>query len=89
MHLIDCPWCGPRAQLEFAYHCDSEGLPRDWQAEDEETLHRRLLYRSNRIGFHTELWCHAGGCGSWLMIERHNRTHEIRAVKSCGGSRQP
>jgi len=81
MHLIDCPFCGPRAQLEFSYHCDSEALPRDWAGEAGDRLHQRTLYRSNAIGFHFELWQHVGGCGSWLVLERHNRTHEIRSLQ--------
>lgn len=80
MHLIVCPFCGPRAQIEFRYHCDVEALPAAWEGEDEEQLHRRLLYRTNDIGFHVELWHHDYGCGSWLRIERHNRTHEIRST---------
>ncbi|MEX0707830.1 MAG: sarcosine oxidase subunit delta [Woeseia sp.] len=86
MHLIECPWCGPRAQVEFTYHCDSEGLPRDWESEHETELHERMLNRTNAIGFHVELWNHAGGCGSWLLIDRHNRTHDIRSVAyACNG----
>ncbi len=80
MHRIDCPFCGPRAQVEFRYHCDSEALPIDWAEEDEQQLHLRLLYRTNEIGFHAELWRHEFGCGCWLRIERHNKTHEIRSV---------
>ena len=81
MHLIRCPFCGPRAQTEFHYRMDCEGIPADWVSESAADAHRRMLYRSNEIGFHRELWRHVHGCGSWLVVERHNATHEIRGVE--------
>jgi sarcosine oxidase subunit delta len=30
-----------------------------------------------------EHWHHAGGCRSWLLVERDNATHEIFAVEAA------
>ena len=36
-----------------------------------------------RIGYHDEIWQHTFGCRGWLRIERHNYTHDVRAVTKC------
>ena len=78
MQLFRCPWCGQRAQIEFSYCCDQEGIPGpDWAELADEAHLQRIYLRSNQIGFHAELWQHTGGCGGWLKILRHNLTHEV------------
>ena len=84
MQLINCPWCGPRAQIEFHYHCDGVAVPADWQNETADQQHQRMLIRSNEAGYHEELWQHAHGCRSWLVVERHNVTHDVRSVRFAG-----
>ena len=81
MQLINCPWCGPRAQIEFHYRCDHAAVPTDWENETVQEQHQRMLIRSNEIGYHEELWQHVHGCRSWLVVERHNVTHDIRSVR--------
>ncbi|HLT89336.1 MAG TPA: sarcosine oxidase subunit delta [Woeseiaceae bacterium] len=88
MHLIHCPHCGPRAQTEFRYRIDAEGVPVEWENESPDEAHRRTFYRTNAIGFHRELWWHEAGCRSWLVIERHNRSHAIRSVALAGSEEQ-
>jgi len=81
VHLINCPWCGPRAQIEFHYRCDQAAVPTDWENETVQQQHHRMLIRSNEIGYHKELWQHVHGCRSWLVVKRHNVTHDIRSVR--------
>jgi sarcosine oxidase subunit delta len=39
--------------------------------------------RDNPAGPHRELWYHAAGCQSWLIVTRDTRTHEITAVEAA------
>jgi sarcosine oxidase subunit delta len=39
-----------------------------------------VYLRDNPAGLHRELWFHAAGCHSWLVVERDTRNHEIRSV---------
>lgn len=77
MQLIPCPWCGPRAHIEFRYHCDRQALPRDWAHESGVEAHARIWLRDNHIGLHAEIWQHADGCRGWFIATRHNLTHAI------------
>ena len=83
MQQINCPWCGPRAQTEFEYLCDSAAVETDFQSEDTEMALQRIFLRDDDIGFHHEIWQHALGCRGWLKVDRHNLTHEIRQVEAC------
>ncbi|MEM0937828.1 MAG: sarcosine oxidase subunit delta [Pseudomonadota bacterium] len=85
MRLI-CPICGPRDLREFtpmgaalyARRPHGEVWSEAWDAH----LHLRL----NAAGRSEELWCHTGGCGAWLIVERDTLTHEIHSVRLADGS---
>ncbi|MDU6135603.1 sarcosine oxidase subunit delta, partial [Bradyrhizobium sp.] len=36
-----------------------------------------VYLRDNPAGPHRELWYHAQGCRSWLIVTRDVRTHEV------------
>jgi heterotetrameric sarcosine oxidase delta subunit len=78
MMLIACPYCGPRAHVEFSYERTMDAiLPLDVTPEDAA----RILYqRENPRGFSDELWRHTHGCRAWLRLTRHTGSHEIAAV---------
>ncbi len=78
MMLIACPFCGPRAHVEFVYERTLDALlPLDATPEDAA----RILYaRENPRGPSSELWRHTYGCRSWIRLERSTATHEIAAV---------
>ncbi|MDT9600222.1 sarcosine oxidase subunit delta [Sphingosinicella rhizophila] len=81
MMLIDCPWCGPREQLEF--RCGGEShIQRPGPAEEisDETWGNYLFFRDNPKGVHFERWHHLGGCGLWFNVARDTVTHRIYAV---------
>jgi heterotetrameric sarcosine oxidase delta subunit len=86
MLLIACPYCGPRAQIEFSYGGDV-GAQRPVDPE-KVTLDAWLDYvylRDNPRGPHWELWQHSAGCRSWLRVRRDTLTHEILATEVAGG----
>lgn len=81
MLKIDCPYCGPRAEVEFrcggASHIQRPG-PHD--KVDDKTWGAYLFYRDNPKGVHFERWLHQYGCGRWFNIARDTVSHEIKAV---------
>ena len=81
MLKIECPWCGPRAEVEF--RCGGEShIARPGPAEtvSDETWADYLFYRNNPKGVQFERWLHRHGCGQWFNVARDTVTHEIKAV---------
>ncbi|HEX7390355.1 MAG TPA: sarcosine oxidase subunit delta [Acidiphilium sp.] len=70
---IPCPFCGDRDAREFVYRGDA--APRRPTADDE--FHDYVYLRANPAGAMRELWYHAQGCRSWIVVTRDTRTHEI------------
>ncbi len=80
MMLITCPWCGPRAQSEFAYEDDATAR-RPAMDETDTAAHFEYAYqREPRRGVQDELWRHTAGCGCFLKVRRDTLTHEITAT---------
>jgi sarcosine oxidase subunit delta len=78
---IPCPHCGERGHDEFAYYGDANLRRPDPARPDAEAIFCEYVYlRDNPAGVHRELWYHAHGCHSWLIVERDTRTHTIGAV---------
>ena len=78
MLLIECPWCGPRAETEFSYGGEA-GItrPPDPHALSDAEWADYLFYRNNPRGDHRELWNHAHGCRRWFGVERDTVTNRI------------
>lgn len=85
MLLITCPYCGPRAEIEF--RCGGEGhiaRPGPHDAVSDESWADYLFYRANPKGEHRERWLHSAGCGRWFNVARDTVTHRISAVYPMG-----
>lgn len=85
MLLIDCPYCGPRAESEF--RCGGEGhiqRPGPHGEVTDETWADYLFYRQNPKAEHRERWVHAAGCRRWFNVARDTATHRIVAVYPMG-----
>lgn len=78
MMLIQCPHCGPRAQIEFNYERTLDSIVTLDMPADEAVA--RLYARANPRGLDDELWRHGLGCRQWLVLRRHRQTHEIVSV---------
>ena len=87
MLLIECPHCGPRAQIEFVYErtVDSVVQPDAPAAEAIECL----FTRANPRGLDDEIWRHSFGCRAWLVLTRHRSTHQITAIRAAGPEALP
>ena len=85
MLLIECPWCGERAESEFT--CGGEGgvsrpgLP---EAMSDEDWGDYLFMRRNPKGLHHEQWRHGSGCGRWFNVLRDTVTYRIHRTWKIG-----
>ena len=78
MMQIDCPYCGPRAQVEFAYERTLDSIVTlDMPAEEAVS---RLYARANPRGLDDELWRRSFGCRPWLVRRRHRVSHAIGSI---------
>ncbi len=87
MLLVPCPYCGPRAEVEF--HCGGQShieRPAPFSAVSDEQWARYLFQRDNPKGPHCERWHHAAGCRRWFNLERDTVTHEITRVYPMGNT---
>ena len=83
MLFIDCPWCGKRAETEFA--CGGEShITRPPLDSTDAAWADYLFFRNNPKGLVFERWLHAHGCGQWFNVARDTVTHEIKAVYRMG-----
>lgn len=82
---IECPFCGERDVSEFTYLGDA-GCKRPSSDADLAAFYEAVYLRDNPAGAHEELWCHAGGCLSWVRVTRNTRTHEILGVQPAAGT---
>ncbi len=81
MLLIDCPYCGPRAQIEFTYGGDATvSRPADPDAVETREWLDFVYLRKNPRGPHIEWWHHSAGCRCWFKVRRNTLTHEISAT---------
>ena len=81
MFLIECPWCGPRAHVEFTCKGHAHiARPTDPAALSDEQWGDYLFFRDNPKGYHFERWIHAHGCRRWFNAARHTTTDRILAV---------
>ncbi len=85
MLLIECPWCGPRQETEFA--CGGEAhlsRPEDADAVSDADWADYLFMRSNTKGRYRERWHHMAGCRRWFNVERDTASDAIIAVYQMG-----
>jgi sarcosine oxidase subunit delta len=87
MLLINCPWCGPRDEIEFSYGGEAHrARPADPSALIDAEWAAFLFMRRNARGPHKERWVHSHGCRRWFNIERNTVTHEILKVYPMAGA---
>ncbi|MSP81698.1 MAG: sarcosine oxidase subunit delta family protein [Alphaproteobacteria bacterium] len=88
MHLIACPWCGPRDEVEYAYGGEGHiARPARPEALSDGAYADYLFMRRNPKGVHAERWVHAAGCRRWFNVLRDTVSHRILAVYKMGEPR--
>ena len=85
MLLIDCPYCGKRPEIEFAYGGQAH-LARPPQPSEtgDQTWADYLYVRDNARGAHAERWRHIHGCGRFFNAVRDTTTDQFSATYTIG-----
>ena len=77
MLYIKCPYCGTRAQTEFAYGGDATVKRPELNKEITDKEWDEFVYlRKSLRGKHLEFWHHISGCRQWFKVQRDTTTHE-------------
>ena len=88
MLLIDCPYCGQRAEIEFAYGGEAHvARPPDPSALSDEEWAEYLYMRTNPKGRHAERWRHVHGCGRFFNAVRDTVSDFFIATYKVGEAR--
>ncbi len=74
---IPHPLLGLRPIHEFVYIGDASLMARPQDTDTFKDWHDYVYLRANPDTHHRELWYHNSGDQSYLVVERHMRTHEI------------
>jgi sarcosine oxidase, subunit delta len=85
MLLIECPYCGPRAESEFT--CGGEAdIARPLASENltDEQWGDYVFMRHNTRGSQREQWLHAHGCRRWFIVQRDTVTYKIEGYDTFG-----
>jgi sarcosine oxidase subunit delta len=77
---IPCPHCGPRSVGEFVAQGPA-GLARPEGSDRPEDWHAYAHERENPAGLHRELYYHAHGCRTWMVVTRDTRSHAVLSVE--------
>ncbi len=81
MLLISCPWCGPRAEIEFSYGGEAHiARPNNSEELSDAEWADYLFMRTNKKGAHREMWNHSFGCRRWFNVERDTISYKILQV---------
>lgn len=85
MLLIDCPYCGERAETEFSYGGEG-GIARPLNTDTlgDPQWADYLFMRKNPKGRHHEQWRHASGCGRWFNACRDTVSYRFIATWKVG-----
>ena len=85
MLIIDCPYCGPRPELEFAHGGQAHvARPADPSGATDDEWTAYLYLRQNTRGVHAERWRHARGCGRFFNALRDTTTDRFIATYRAG-----
>ena len=76
MQLIECPWCGPREEVEFHYGGQAHvTYPDDPAALSDEEWAHYVFFRDNTKGLFAERWSHSHGLPP--LVQRHPRHRHL------------
>ena len=90
MLVIDCPYCGPRPELEFSYGGQAHiARPADPATVTTPDWAAYLYLRTNTRGVHAERWRHTRGCARFFNALRDTTTDKFIATYRTGESAPP
>jgi len=81
MQLIECPYCGPREEVEYHYGGQAHvAYPTEAASLSDAEWAEFLFFRDNPKGPFAERWLHSAGCRRWFNAVRDTATHQVLAV---------
>jgi heterotetrameric sarcosine oxidase delta subunit len=83
---MQCPWCGPRDEVEFRWGGESHVARPPESASDAEWTNY-LFFRDNPKGRNFERWLHQYGCRRWFNVVRDTVSHKIVTVYPMGDAK--
>lgn len=89
MLLIDCPYCGPREQTEFAHGGEAHLTRPAPDRADDAAWAAHLFMRGNPKGWRRERWRHAAGCGRWFNLLRNTASGATGPAYEVGAPPPP
>ena len=85
MLLIDCPHCGPRAEIEFSYGGEAHiARPEEPEELTDQEWADYVFMRRNPKGVVLERWVHAHGCRRWFNAARGDDTRRLETLMEQG-----
>lgn len=90
MLFITCPYCGPRAELEFRGGGQAHlARPVDPASVGDAEWAHFLFYRDNVKGLQAERWNHAHGCQRWFNAVRDTVSDAVLVTYRAGEPMPP
>lgn len=90
MQLIECPWCGPREEIDFSYGGQAHVPYPDNPAElNDRQWAEYVFFRDNTNGPFAERWVHTAGCRRWFNAIRDTVTYRFLAVYKLDEPKPP
>ena len=83
MLKFSCPYCGTRAETEFA-HGGEAHIRRPAPTTDDRDWAEYLFLRENPKGWTRERWRHVAGCGRWFNLLRNTATDAVGPAYKLG-----
>ncbi len=77
MLLLECPYCGVKAEETELTAGGEAHLKRFGPGSTPEEFEGYMFARTNPKGVHFERWRHTYGCGKWFLAARHTNTLEV------------
>ena len=88
MLRIDCPWCGPRDEVEFRFGGEVPVVRPGLDCSDAEWADY-LFARANPRGASEERGLHLHGCHRWLTLRRDTLIHRPMAQRAINAPVPP
>jgi heterotetrameric sarcosine oxidase delta subunit len=87
MLRIQCPWCGPRDEVEFKYGGQAHvAYPADPDSTSDAEWAAYLFLRDNPKGAFAERWVHTAGCRRWFSAVRDTVSNQFERTSPPAAS---
>ena len=89
MLLLECPYCGVKAEETELTPGYEAHLKRFGPGSSDTEFEDYMFARKNPKGVHFERWRHVYGCGKWFLAARDTNTLEVFGTYPAQSSAPP